>query len=72
VREAILDVMELGEPDASGRRRPVVTGNTETMTIHLAIMALGNRPNPIVKDAEPELKTTRWGTIEVDAQSQRT
>lgn len=53
--------MELGEPDASGRRRPVVTGNTETMTVHLAIMALGNSPNPIVKDAEPELKTTRWG-----------
>ena len=72
VREAILDVMELGEPDASGRRRPVVTGNTETMTVHLAIMALGNSPNPIVKDAEPELKTTRWGTIEVDTQSQRT
>ena len=39
---------------------------------HLAIMALGNSPNPIVKDAEPELKTTRWGTIEVDTQSQRT
>ena len=72
VREAILDVMELGEPNASGRRRPVVTGNTETMTVHLAIMALGNSPNPIVKDAEPELKTTRWGTIEVDTQSQRT
>ena len=72
VREAILDVIELGEPDASGRRRPVVTGNTETITVHLAIMALGNSPNPIVKDAEPELKTTRWGTIEVDAQSQRT
>ena len=72
VREAILDVMELGEPDASGRRRPVVTGNTETMTVHLAIMALGNSPNPIVKDAEPELKTTRWGTIEVDTQSKRT
>ena len=58
VREAILDVMELLKPDASGRRRPVVTGNTETMTVHLAIMALGNSPNPIVKDAESELKTT--------------
>ena len=35
-------------------------------------MALGNSPNPIVKDAEPELKTTRWGTIEVDEASQKT
>ena len=72
VREAVLDVMELGEPDASGRRRPVATGKTETIPVHLAIMALGNSPNPIVKDAEPELKTTRWGTIEVDEASQKT
>ncbi|CAH2605057.1 Glutamate synthase (NADPH) small chain [Rhodovastum atsumiense] len=65
VTEALLDVMELGEPDASGRRSPVATGKTEPMAVDLVIMALGNTPNPIIKDAEPDLKTTRWGTIDV-------
>jgi len=65
VTHAVLDVMELGEPDASGRRSPVVTGETEEMAVDLVIMALGNASNPIVKDAEPELKTSKWGTIEI-------
>ena len=51
--------MELGEPDSSGRRRPVATGQTETMKADLVIMALGNAPNPIIKDSEPELHTTK-------------
>ncbi|MGD8581028.1 MAG: sulfide/dihydroorotate dehydrogenase-like FAD/NAD-binding protein [Gammaproteobacteria bacterium] len=72
VCHAILDVMELGEPDASGRRRPVATGETEQMEVDLAIMALGNASNPIVKDAEPGLKTSKWGTIEIKAGSQET
>jgi glutamate synthase (NADPH/NADH) small chain len=72
VTHAILDVMELGEPDASRRRSPVATGQTEPMAVDLVIMALGNTPNPIVKDAEPTLKTTKWGTIEVRKDSQRT
>ncbi|MCB1760756.1 MAG: sulfide/dihydroorotate dehydrogenase-like FAD/NAD-binding protein [Gammaproteobacteria bacterium] len=62
-----LDVMELGEPDASGRRRPLATGKVEKMPVDLVIMALGNASNPIVKDAEPQLKTSKWGTIEVRA-----
>nr|WP_294505847.1 sulfide/dihydroorotate dehydrogenase-like FAD/NAD-binding protein [uncultured Rhodopila sp.] len=62
---ATLDVIELGAPDASGRRSPVATGRTERMPVDLVIMALGNTPNPIVKDAEPTLKTTKWGTIDV-------
>ena len=68
----VLDIMELGEPDASGRRRPVVTGETEEMKVDLAIMALGNASNPIIKDAEPELETSKWGTIEVRTDSQET
>jgi glutamate synthase (NADPH/NADH) small chain len=72
VKSAVLDVIELGQPDASGRRSPVVTGRTEEMAVDLAIMALGNTPNPIVKDAEPDLKTTKWGTIEVRQESQQT
>jgi glutamate synthase (NADPH/NADH) small chain len=66
VCHAILDVMELGAPDASGRRSPVATGKTETIPVDLAIMALGNDPNPIIKDSEPRLKTSKWGTLLVE------
>ncbi|MCB1858237.1 MAG: sulfide/dihydroorotate dehydrogenase-like FAD/NAD-binding protein [Gammaproteobacteria bacterium] len=72
VTQANLDVMELGEPDDSGRRRPMVTGKTEEIPVDLVIMALGNASNPIVKDAEPGLKTSKWGTIEIRAGSQET
>ncbi|WP_226963740.1 sulfide/dihydroorotate dehydrogenase-like FAD/NAD-binding protein [Nostocoides sp. F2B08] len=73
VSATTLDVMELGEPDSSGRRRPVPTGRTETMQADLVIMALGNAPNPIIKDSEPELHTTTWGTIDLEqAGSQET
>jgi len=72
VTHAILDVMKLGEPDASGRRRPLATGETEYIPADLVIMALGNASNPIVKDAEPGLKTSKWGTIEIKSGSQET
>ena len=72
VKGAILDVMKLGEADASGRRSPVSAGSTETVEADLVIMALGNAPNPIIKDAEPDLKTTKWGTIDVGEGSQET
>ena len=72
VTHTLLDVMELGEPDASGRRRPLATGETEEMRVDLVIMALGNASNPIVKDAEPELKTSKWGTIEIKAGTHET
>lgn len=72
VKTAILDVMELGEKDVSGRRSPIETGKKEPMTVDLVIMALGNSPNPIIKDAEPTLKTTKWGSIAVNSGSQQT
>jgi glutamate synthase (NADPH/NADH) small chain len=72
VCHTILDVMELGPPDASRRRAPVVTGKTETMPVDLVIMALGNTSNPIIKDSEPSLQTTKWGTINVSSGSQKT
>jgi glutamate synthase (NADPH/NADH) small chain len=65
VTATTLDVMELGEPDESGRRRPRSTGQTETITADLVIMALGNAANPIIKDSEPRLKTSKWGTIDL-------
>ncbi|HRY08986.1 MAG TPA: sulfide/dihydroorotate dehydrogenase-like FAD/NAD-binding protein [Candidatus Nanopelagicales bacterium] len=63
VKAAVLDEMELGEPDDSGRRRPVSTGRTSTRPADLVIMALGNAANPIIKDSEPRLETSKWGTI---------
>jgi len=63
VTATTLEVMELGEPDDSGRRRPVATGRTETIHADLVIMALGNSANPIIKDSEPRLETSKWGTI---------
>jgi len=72
VTHTLLDVITLGAPDASGRRSPVVTGEMESMAVDLVIMALGNTPNPIIKNSEPSLKTTQWGTIDVAAGSQQT
>ena len=72
VTHALLDVNELGEPDKSGRRSPKPTGEIERVPVDLVIMALGNTANPIMRDAEPGLKTNKWGTIEVEQGSQRT
>ena len=65
-------VMELGEPDASGRRRPQDTGQRETLAADLVIMALGNSSNPIIRDSQPDLGTTKWGTISLQDDSQLT
>jgi glutamate synthase (NADPH/NADH) small chain len=73
VTHAVLDVNELGPPDPSGRRSPVKTGRQERVPVDLVIMALGNTANPIMADAEPGLRTTKWGTIALDQPgSQRT
>ncbi len=66
VTHAVLDVNELGPADPSRRRAPVKTGRTERVPVDLVIMALGNTANPIMKEAEPGLKTTKWGTISLD------
>jgi len=72
VCHAVLDVMELGAPDASGRRSPAPTGKTETIPVDLVIMALGNDSNPIIKDSEPRIKTSKWGTIVVEQGAETT
>ncbi|MCX6561452.1 MAG: NADPH-dependent glutamate synthase [Candidatus Aminicenantes bacterium] len=60
--------MELGEPDDSGRRRPIpVPGSEFEAEIDLAVVAVGQSPNPLLFDCQPELRRGRWGTIEVDA-----
>ncbi len=64
VTSAVCETMGLGEPDASGRRRPLPTGLTERLDADLVIMALGNTANPIIKDSEPRLEVSKYGTIE--------
>ncbi len=59
--------MELGEPDASGRRSPkVIEGSEYNIDVDLVIVAVGVSPNPLIPSALKELKVSRWGTIEVD------
>jgi glutamate synthase (NADPH/NADH) small chain len=59
--------MELGEPDASGRRRPVeVKGSNFTMNVDMVIVAIGQKPNPIISSTTPELKIDKEGYIIVD------
>ena len=67
VKQVVLQKMELGEPDASGRRSPVaIPGATETIDIDLAIVSVGVSPNPIVPSSIKGLELGRKGTITVD------
>lgn len=59
--------MELGEPDASGRRRPIEKPNSDfTTPMDAVIMAIGTTPNPLIKNTTPDLETNRWGCIVAD------
>jgi glutamate synthase (NADPH/NADH) small chain len=59
--------MELGEPDASGRRRPVPVPGSEFMSeVDLVVCAIGQSPNPLLLQVTPGLKVGKWGNIEVD------
>jgi len=59
--------MELGEPDSSGRRRPVPKkGSEHTIDVDVAILALGTKPNPLIPMNTPGLETTKHGTIKAD------
>lgn len=60
---------ELGEPDAKGRRRPVeIPGSEFVLPADTVIVAIGQRPNPIIASTTPELKTTARGVLELDEQ----
>lgn len=67
---AVLDVMRLGEPDASGRRRPEVTGETVTVECDQVIVAVGVSPNPLVPKSIEGLELGRKNTIVVSDQMQ--
>lgn len=65
--------MELGEPDESGRRRPVkVEGSEEILDIDTAIVAIGQSPNPLIRQTTEGLDTDKWGCIVADEATGRT
>jgi len=67
VKEVNLIRMKLGEPDSSGRPRPIpIEGSEFTMKLDTVVEAIGTEPNRLFLDRTPELETTRWGTIKVD------
>jgi glutamate synthase (NADPH/NADH) small chain len=73
VKQMVLQKMELGEPDASGRRRPVeIPGATETMDVDMVVVAIGVSPNPLVPSAFSGLNVSKWGTIVVNQDSLQT
>ncbi len=65
--------MELGEPDNSGRRKPVPVKDSDfQIPIDLAIIAIGNSPNPIIQKTTSGLDTSKWGTIIADEETMKT
>ncbi|NLY19523.1 MAG: NADPH-dependent glutamate synthase [Clostridiaceae bacterium] len=62
--------MKLGEPDASGRRRPVaIEGSEHVLDVDTVIIAIGQSPNPLIKSTTPDLKTHDWGGIIIDEET---
>ncbi len=65
--------MELGEPDASGRRRPVPIPDSEFITeFDLVVIAIGTSPNPLIFEGVEGLERTRWGTVVADEETGKT
>jgi glutamate synthase (NADPH/NADH) small chain len=65
--------MELGEPDESGRRRPVpIKGSEFTTSIDAAVIAIGTNANPIVPSSTPGMDLNKWGHIIVDENTEKT
>lgn len=65
--------MELGEPDSSGRRRPVsVKGSEFVIDLDAVVVAIGQSPNPLMRETTPGLKTQSWGGIIIDEETGET
>jgi glutamate synthase (NADPH) small chain len=65
--------MELGEPDESGRRRPVVVKGSEfDIECDVVIIAIGNSPNPLIPETTPDINVSKWGTIVANEADGRT
>jgi glutamate synthase (NADPH/NADH) small chain len=73
VKEMVIQKMELGEPDASGRRRPVpVEGSEEIVPVNAVVCAIGNSPNPLIGTTTPGLLLGKKGNIEADEETGKT
>ena len=65
--------MKLGEPDSSGRRRPVpIEGSNFIAPVDTVVCAIGQSPNPLIPQTTPDLKVGKWGNIEVDPKTGKT
>ncbi len=65
--------MTLGEPDASGRRSPIVKeGSEHTLEMDVVIMAIGTSPNPLIRSTTPGLETNKWGCIVTEEETGKT
>ncbi|PLX02366.1 MAG: glutamate synthase (NADPH), homotetrameric [Marinilabiliales bacterium] len=70
VKSMKVQKMELGEPDASGRRRPIpIEGSEFMLEADTVVVSVGVSPNPIVPSSLPKLEITDWGTIVVDKET---
>lgn len=70
VTKMLLQKMELGNPDESGRRRPIeIPGAIEEVDVDVVIVSVGVSPNPLIPQSVEGLEVTRWGTIVVDNES---
>lgn len=73
VQKMLLQRMELGQPDASGRRRPIaIDGDTVWVDVDQVIVSIGVSPNPLIPSTFEGLEITDWGTIVVNNDTMRT
>ena len=73
VKQIELIRMELGEPDDSGRRRPVpIEGSEFLLDVDTVVIAIGQSPNPIIQQTTEGLETTRWNTLVVNEETMKT
>lgn len=73
VQRMLLQKMELGEPDASGRRKPVpIEGALEWFDVDEVIVSVGVSPNPLIPSSFSGLEVTKWGTVVIDQETMRT
>lgn len=70
VTSMLLQKMELGEPDASGRRSPrPIEGELEELPVDVVVVSVGVSPNPLIPSSIPGLQVSRWGTVIVNQES---
>ena len=73
VKEVECIRMKLGEPDSSGRRRPVpMEGSNFRIPVDVVVVSIGNSPNPLIPNTTPGLEVSKWGTIVIDEATGRT